>query len=68
MRFPSEYTCGLLNVARHAAFGKEAATMVVDSFSGEWLKVCSILVINLIPTHVSIYLEKLSFLFSKMLV
>lgn len=39
MRFQSEYTCGLLNVARHAAFGKEAATMVLKSFAGEWPKV-----------------------------
>lgn len=39
MRFQSEYTCGLLNVARHAAFGKEAASMVLKSFAGEWPKV-----------------------------
>ncbi|XP_030503970.2 uncharacterized protein LOC115719173 [Cannabis sativa] len=38
MRFESEYTCGLLNNARHAAFGKEAATMVLKSFAGEWPK------------------------------
>ncbi|GMN25755.1 hypothetical protein TIFTF001_001061 [Ficus carica] len=38
MRFQSKYTCGLLNVARHAAFGKDAAAMVVKSFAGEWSK------------------------------
>ncbi|XP_010102213.2 uncharacterized protein LOC21407233 [Morus notabilis] len=38
MRFQSEYTCGLMNVARHAAFRKKAATMVIESFSGEWPK------------------------------
>ncbi|PON55495.1 alpha-(1,6)-fucosyltransferase [Parasponia andersonii] len=38
LRFQSEYTCGLMNAARHAAFGKEAATMVLNSFSGQWPK------------------------------
>lgn len=38
MRFQTEYTCGLLNVARHAAFGKEAAHMVIRSFDGKWTK------------------------------
>ncbi|XP_004302101.1 PREDICTED: uncharacterized protein LOC101295143 [Fragaria vesca subsp. vesca] len=38
MRFQTEYTCHLLNVARHAAFGKQAANMVVKSFEGEWSK------------------------------
>ncbi|KAL5566860.1 hypothetical protein UlMin_030024 [Ulmus minor] len=38
MRFQSEYTCGLLNNARHAAFGKEAASMVLRGFAGEWPK------------------------------
>ncbi|KAF3452361.1 hypothetical protein FNV43_RR02794 [Rhamnella rubrinervis] len=38
MRFQSEYTCDLLNVARHAAFGREAASMVLRSFVGEWPK------------------------------
>ncbi|XP_015875559.3 uncharacterized protein LOC107412321 isoform X1 [Ziziphus jujuba] len=38
MRFQSEYTCKLLNVARHTAFGKEAASMVLRSFGGEWPK------------------------------
>ncbi|KAK6915330.1 hypothetical protein RJ641_020447 [Dillenia turbinata] len=31
MRFQTEYTCGLLNSARHAAFGFEAAKMVLAS-------------------------------------
>ncbi|KAJ7978166.1 Alpha-(1,6)-fucosyltransferase [Quillaja saponaria] len=38
MRFPTEYTCGLLNVARHAAFGKLSAQMVLESLIGEWPK------------------------------
>lgn len=38
MRFPTEYTCHLMNVARHAAFGKEAAEMVLASYKEEWLK------------------------------
>ncbi|KAM5561724.1 hypothetical protein ABKV19_022360 [Rosa sericea] len=38
MRFQTEYTCDLLNVARHAAFGKQAADMVVRNFEGEWSK------------------------------
>ncbi|KAL1803206.1 hypothetical protein ACET3Z_031853 [Daucus carota] len=33
MRFKSEYTCNLLNVARHAAFGMEAAKLVLSSRS-----------------------------------
>ncbi|KAF8401952.1 hypothetical protein HHK36_012903 [Tetracentron sinense] len=36
MRFQSEYTCGLLNTARHAAFGLEAAKLVLASLIGEW--------------------------------
>ncbi|KAL8159668.1 hypothetical protein V2J09_001205 [Rumex salicifolius] len=35
MRFPSEYTCQLMNSARHAAFGKEAAERVLASNGGE---------------------------------
>ncbi|XP_006355916.1 uncharacterized protein [Solanum tuberosum] len=31
MRFQTEYTCNLLNHARHAAFGWEAARMVLES-------------------------------------
>ncbi|KAK6911319.1 hypothetical protein RJ641_023412 [Dillenia turbinata] len=31
MRFQTEYTCGLLNSARHAAFGFEAAKMVLTN-------------------------------------
>ncbi|KAK9292899.1 hypothetical protein L1049_020880 [Liquidambar formosana] len=38
MRFQTEYTCGLMNVARHAAFGKEAAKMVLSTLAGEWPK------------------------------
>lgn len=40
MRFQTEYTCGLMNAAHHAAFGKEAAEMVLKSLDGEWPKVC----------------------------
>lgn len=40
MRFQSEYMCGLLNVAHHAAFGKEAAKIVLKSLGKEWPKVC----------------------------
>ncbi|CAN7025366.1 unnamed protein product [Brassica rapa subsp. trilocularis] len=36
MRFQTEYTCGLMNVARHAAFGKEAAEIVLSA--GGWRK------------------------------
>ncbi|GAB2287459.1 hypothetical protein Dimus_021837 [Dionaea muscipula] len=36
MRFQTEYTCGLMNAARHAAFGRESAKMVLASFDGEW--------------------------------
>ncbi|KAJ7565116.1 hypothetical protein O6H91_02G048500 [Diphasiastrum complanatum] len=36
MRFPSEYTCKLLNKARHQAFGHEAAAMVLQSIPNEW--------------------------------
>ncbi|KAL8247463.1 hypothetical protein R6Q59_008679 [Mikania micrantha] len=35
MRFQTEYTCGLLNVARHAAFGWEAAELVHSMKSSE---------------------------------
>ncbi|GAU13549.1 hypothetical protein TSUD_346530 [Trifolium subterraneum] len=38
MRFPTEYTCNLLNEERHAAFGKIAAKMVLESLAGEWPK------------------------------
>ncbi|XP_042018068.1 uncharacterized protein LOC121765861 [Salvia splendens] len=33
MRFQSEYTCNLMNIARHTAFGWEAAKMVLASSS-----------------------------------
>ncbi|XP_051121432.1 uncharacterized protein LOC127244889 isoform X2 [Andrographis paniculata] len=33
MRFESEYTCNLMNIARHSAFGREAAEMVLVSSS-----------------------------------
>ncbi|MED6131132.1 hypothetical protein PIB30_007103 [Stylosanthes scabra] len=38
MRFSTEYTCNLLNEARHAAFGKLAAKMVLEGLSGDWTK------------------------------
>ncbi|KAG0461995.1 hypothetical protein HPP92_020471 [Vanilla planifolia] len=38
MRFPSEYTCNLLNVARHSAFGSEAAEMVLKTIPSGWPK------------------------------
>jgi len=44
MRFPTEYTCNLLNEERHAAFGKMAAKMVLKSLIGEWPKVNSPLI------------------------
>ncbi|XVF06424.1 hypothetical protein REPUB_Repub06bG0047000 [Reevesia pubescens] len=39
MRFQTEYTCRLLNIACHAAFGKEAAKLVLSSIDREWPKV-----------------------------
>ncbi|CAL9752848.1 unnamed protein product [Musa acuminata subsp. burmannicoides] len=39
MRFKSEYMCHLLNVARHKAFGLQAAKMVITSLSAAWPKV-----------------------------
>ncbi|KAL5990497.1 hypothetical protein ACLOJK_011399 [Asimina triloba] len=36
MRFPSQYTCGLLNIARHSAFGLQAAKMVLRSLDPRW--------------------------------
>ncbi|XP_056849388.1 uncharacterized protein LOC108824182 isoform X2 [Raphanus sativus] len=36
MRFQTEYTCGLMNAARHSAFGKEAAEIVLSS--EDWRK------------------------------
>ncbi|CAL0316623.1 unnamed protein product [Lupinus luteus] len=38
MRFPTEYTCNLMNEARHAAFGKLAAKMVLESLDEDWPK------------------------------
>lgn len=38
MRFQTAYTCGLMNNARHAAFGKEAAKMVLATLGSEWPK------------------------------
>ncbi|XP_023767768.1 uncharacterized protein LOC111916345 [Lactuca sativa] len=35
MRFQTEYTCGLLNVARHSAFGWEAAELVHSAHVSE---------------------------------
>ncbi|KAL5726204.1 hypothetical protein ACHQM5_009265 [Ranunculus cassubicifolius] len=39
MRFRSEYTCELMNTARHNAFGLQAAEMVLQSVPQEWPKV-----------------------------
>ncbi|KAF3778077.1 hypothetical protein EJ110_NYTH43884 [Nymphaea thermarum] len=36
MRFKSEYTCELLNVERHDAFGMQAAQMVVNVLPEHW--------------------------------
>uniref|UniRef100_A0A5B6YZ39 Alpha-(1,6)-fucosyltransferase n=2 Tax=Davidia involucrata TaxID=16924 RepID=A0A5B6YZ39_DAVIN len=36
MRFQTVYTCSLLNAARHAAFGWEAAKMVLATSDEEW--------------------------------
>ncbi|KAI4350093.1 hypothetical protein L6164_010614 [Bauhinia variegata] len=38
MRFPTEYTCNLLNEARHAAFGKLAAQVVLQTLAEHWPK------------------------------
>ncbi|KAF9606908.1 hypothetical protein IFM89_029507 [Coptis chinensis] len=39
MRFQSKYTCDLLNIARHNAFGMHAAKMVLQNLSQQWPKV-----------------------------
>ncbi|KAL4190380.1 hypothetical protein AMTRI_Chr07g24480 [Amborella trichopoda] len=39
MRFQSEYTCELLNIARHEAFGTQAAKLVLETLPAEWPKV-----------------------------
>ncbi|EES07728.2 hypothetical protein BDA96_04G363800 [Sorghum bicolor] len=39
MRFPTEYMCGLLNVARHSAFGLQAAKLVLQSIQDDSPKV-----------------------------
>eukprot|EP01018_Ginkgo_biloba_P009849 Gb_24013 [translate_table: standard] len=39
MRFQTEYTCKLLNTARHQAFGVKAAKMVTQTLSPDWPKV-----------------------------
>lgn len=36
MRFQTEYTCKLLNIARHHAFGTKAAKMVLQTLPPEW--------------------------------
>ncbi|XP_026405633.1 uncharacterized protein LOC113300644 [Papaver somniferum] len=36
MRFQTDYTCDLLNVARHTEFGIQAAEMVLESLPGAW--------------------------------
>ncbi|GFQ01964.1 hypothetical protein PHJA_002340300 [Phtheirospermum japonicum] len=33
MRFQTEYTCNIMNIARHSAFGREAAKTVLESSS-----------------------------------
>ncbi|KAI8539530.1 hypothetical protein RHMOL_Rhmol09G0190100 [Rhododendron molle] len=38
MRFRTEYTCNLLNVERHSAFGREAAKLVLATPAKEWLE------------------------------
>ncbi|OWM71665.1 hypothetical protein CDL15_Pgr005853 [Punica granatum] len=38
MRYRTEYTCGLMNEARHTAFGKEAAEHVLASLGRDWPK------------------------------
>lgn len=43
MRFQTEYTCGLMNAARHASFGMEAAKNVLASVGTEWPKVVQIM-------------------------
>lgn len=40
MRYQSEYTCNIMNVARHTAFGWEAAKMVLASSSQNVFEVC----------------------------
>ncbi|KAH7691581.1 hypothetical protein IHE45_01G008300 [Dioscorea alata] len=39
MRFQSEYACQLLNVARHTAFGMDAAKMVLENLPANWPEV-----------------------------
>ncbi|KAL3750423.1 hypothetical protein ACJRO7_011428 [Eucalyptus globulus] len=36
MRFQTKYTCGLMNAARHAAFGAEAAKIVLPGLPEKW--------------------------------
>jgi len=43
MRFPTEYTCNLMNEARHVSFGKLAAKVVLERLPGDWPKVCTFL-------------------------
>ncbi|KAJ6974792.1 hypothetical protein NC653_030815 [Populus alba x Populus x berolinensis] len=38
MRFQTQYMCGLMNVARNAAFGKDVAKMSLTSLGKEWPK------------------------------
>lgn len=39
MRFQTEYTCHLMNAARHSAFGREAAEMILSTYKNEWPEV-----------------------------
>ncbi|KAJ0963700.1 hypothetical protein J5N97_028822 [Dioscorea zingiberensis] len=41
MRFQTQYTCHLLNVARHTAFGLDAAKMVLGNLPAAWPKVAA---------------------------
>ncbi|CAN6201776.1 unnamed protein product [Urochloa humidicola] len=41
MRFPTEYTCGLLNSGRHSAFGMQAAKLVLESIQNDLAKAAS---------------------------
>jgi hypothetical protein len=36
MRFPTTYMCSLMNLARHEAFGVEAAKLVIKTLPNNW--------------------------------
>eukprot|EP00252_Welwitschia_mirabilis_P019226 TRINITY_DN4394_c0_g1_i1.p1 TRINITY_DN4394_c0_g1~~TRINITY_DN4394_c0_g1_i1.p1 ORF type:complete len:609 (-),score=100.24 TRINITY_DN4394_c0_g1_i1:264-2090(-) len=52
MRFQSKYTCELLNIARHQAFGMKAAEMVAQALPAEWPKVSTMQPISEIDQYV----------------